>query len=172
MSHIVVCPLSALEKTVTAHGASHVLTLISDDMPVPTPKGIDPDKHLTLHFNDVAVAVPGLRLAGKGDVDRMIDFIKAWDQTAPMVIHCWMGVSRSTAGAMTALAALQPDRPAIEIASELRFAAPFASPNPRIIALADTALGRDDTMILAADAIGRGVNCFEGVPFVLSTKQS
>lgn len=167
MSQIVVCPLSALEKTVTASRASHVLTLISDDMPVPTPAGIASENHLTLHFNDVAVAAPGLRLAGKGDVDRMIDFIRNWDQCAPMVIHCWMGVSRSTAGAMTALATLQPDRPAMEIASELRFAAPFASPNPRIIALADKALGRNDTMILAADAIGRGANCFEGSPFTL-----
>ncbi|MGB7431882.1 MAG: protein tyrosine phosphatase [Ahrensia sp.] len=167
MSQIVVCPLSALEKTVAAYQASHVLTLISEDMPVPTPEGISGDNHLTLHFNDVAVAAPGLRLAGKGDVDRMIAFIKDWDQSAPLVIHCWMGVSRSTAGAMTALAALQPDRPAMEIASELRFAAPFASPNPRIIALADKALGRNDTMILAADAIGIGADCFEGSPFAL-----
>lgn len=167
MSYVVVCPLSALPATVAEHRASHVLTVISDDMPVPTPEGVVAENHLTLHFNDVAVAAPGLRLAGKSDVDRMIEFVKGWDQQAPLVIHCWMGVSRSTAAAITTLAALQPYRNEAEIASELRFNAPFASPNPRIIELADAALARSGSLIDAVDAIGIGANCFEGEPFVM-----
>jgi len=167
MSAIVVCPLSDLQRTVDAVAALSVLTVISPDMPVDTPCGIAPDRHLTLHFNDVVQITNGLVAATHQDIERMIAFIDVWDKRAPMVIHCWLGVSRSTAAALTAMCRLQPDRPEFEIAQQLRFAAPFASPNLRIVSLADKALGRDGRLIDAATAIGRGEDCWQGQPFSL-----
>lgn len=167
MSQLVVCPLSELERMVSDYQASHVLTVISPDMPVATPKPVAPENHLTLHFNDIAVSAPGMALADDADIEKMIGFIGSWDQRNPMIIHCWMGVSRSTASALTALALLQPDRDEREIAKELRFVAPFASPNRRIIHLADKALRRRGRLINAVETIGRGEDCFQGTPFTL-----
>ena len=84
-----------------------------------------------------------------------------------MVIHCYAGVSRSTAAAFIAACALAPERPEIEIARALRAASPTASPNTRLIEIADRMLGRAGRMVAAVDAIGRGEDCFEGVPFAL-----
>ncbi|MEM0899734.1 MAG: tyrosine protein phosphatase [Pseudomonadota bacterium] len=167
MSYLVVCPLLDLARVVTAHSASHVLTVISDDMPVPTPSSVSLENHLTLHFNDIAVASPGLSLAKTTDIDKMIGFAKSWDQVRPMVIHCWMGVSRSTASAATVLATLQPDRPAQEIFAEIRFNAPFASPNHRIVTLADATLHRGGEMIAALENLATAQECFQGMPFKL-----
>ncbi|HRD14749.1 MAG TPA: hypothetical protein PLI79_23150 [Mycobacterium sp.] len=43
-----------------------------------------------------------------------------------------------------------------------------ATPNPRIVAIADGMLGRDGRMVRAIHAIGRGEDAYEGTPFALS----
>jgi predicted protein tyrosine phosphatase len=83
------------------------------------------------------------------------------------VIHCFAGVSRSTAAAYVAACALKPDGDEFAIAKALRAASPTASPNSRLVALADDALGRRGRMSEAIAAIGRGEACFEGTPFTL-----
>ena len=57
-----------------------------------------------------------------------------------MLIHCWAGISRSTAAAYVALCALNPHADERTLANRLRSASPQASPNPRIVALADAEL--------------------------------
>ncbi len=84
-----------------------------------------------------------------------------------MLIHCFAGVSRSTAAAFIAACALAPKRDEIDIAHALRAASPTATPNARLVALADHALGRSGRMNEAIAAIGRGRDCFEGEPFAL-----
>ena len=167
MATLAVCPLSDLERVVATHSASHVLTVVSPDMAVQRPAGIAPEHHLILHFNDVGKAAPGMVVAGTSDIDRMIAFAREWPRDAAMVIHCWLGVSRSTASAMVVAATLAPDRAEREIAAELRFQAPFASPNPRILQLADIALGRDGRLMDAGREIGRGADCWQGTPFTM-----
>jgi predicted protein tyrosine phosphatase len=49
----------------------------------------------------------------------------------------------------------------------LRAASPTATPNIRIVSLADRLLGRDGRMIAAIEAIGRGVTATEAEPFRL-----
>ncbi len=85
-----------------------------------------------------------------------------------MVIHCYAGVSRSPAAAFIALCALTP-APEIEIAEKLRSLSPSATPNRRLVALADTLLARDGRMVAAIDSIGRGADCFEGEIFWMDT---
>ena len=167
MATIAVCPLSDLDRVVDTHKASHVLTVVSPDMAVQRPMGIAADNHLILHFNDVGRAAPGMVVAGASDIERMIAFARAWPGDAALVIHCWLGVSRSTASAMVVAATLAPDRSEREIAADLRFQAPFASPNPRIIHLADVALGRNGRLVAAANGIGRGEDCWQGTPFTM-----
>jgi len=42
-----------------------------------------------------------------------------------------------------------------------------ATPNARLVAMADKLLGRDGRMIDAIRGIGRGANAFEGTPFIM-----
>jgi predicted protein tyrosine phosphatase len=84
-----------------------------------------------------------------------------------MVVHCYAGISRSTASAFAAACALNPGRDEVSIAWELRRASRTATPNALIVSLADRLLGRGGRMIHAVETIGPGIAATEGVPFRL-----
>ena len=84
-----------------------------------------------------------------------------------MVIHCYAGISRSTAGAFIAACALNPKRDETTIARAIRDGSATATPNIRIVTLADQLLGRHGRMIGAIQAIGAGRAAAEGDPFRL-----
>ncbi len=168
MPAVYVCPLSRLEQTVTQSGASHIATLINQDTPVKRPPSVAEENHLLLGFNDISTPMDGMTLPGAEHMDAYLDFVRRWDRKLPLVVHCWAGVSRSTAGAFTALCLLRPDLPETEIAARLRRGSPEATPNARLIALADARLERNGRMIAAVQEIGRGINAFEGTIFSLA----
>ena len=70
-------------------------------------------------------------------------------------------------GAFVAACALNPQRDEAGIARALRRASPTATPNIRIVLLADRLLGRDGRMVAAIEMIGRGEFASEAVPFRL-----
>ncbi|HZM08538.1 MAG TPA: protein-tyrosine phosphatase family protein, partial [Methylocella sp.] len=117
--------------------------------------------------SDIVVEEPGHTLPNESHVETLLDFVRKWDQAEPLLIHCWAGVSRSTAAAFIAACALRPDRDEALIARAVRTNSPTATPNPRLIAIADAKLGRNGRMVAAIEKIGRGRNCFEGAPFAL-----
>ncbi|BCM86382.1 tyrosine phosphatase family protein [Methylobacterium indicum] len=160
-----VCPLSRLPETVDATGARHVVTLINVGTPVIRPPSIAEADHLFVGVSDITDALDGHVLPDEAHVRRLLDFVRAWDRARPLVIHCYAGISRSTAAAFIATCALRPDRDEAEIARELRAASPSATPNRRLVAVADAMLGRDGRMVAAIAAIGRGADAFEGEPF-------
>lgn len=168
MAEIHVCSLSELVPTIEKSGAKHVASLINANMDVPYPLSIPLENRLYLGFNDIVEETPGFIPPEKTHAEQLIDFVQKWDQTAALVIHCWMGVSRSTAGAYITQCALMPDRDEYELAKALRAASPEATPNMRLIQFGDELLGRDRRMIRAIDEIGRGEETWEGVPFKLS----
>jgi predicted protein tyrosine phosphatase len=167
MPHIHVCSLSRVAETVAGSGASHLVSLINDGTPVARPASIAPDRHLFLGFNDIVAPVDGMTAPGPAHIERLLDFLAAWDRNAPLVVHCFAGISRSTAGAFIALCALSPDEDERLLAQRLRQASPIATPNQLMVRLADGVLGRKGRMVTAIDAIGRGTDAFEGKPFVL-----
>jgi len=83
-------------------------------------------------------------------------------------MHCYMGSSRSTASAYASVCALNPDRHEASIAQALRRASPTATPNIRIVSLADKLLDRNGRMIAAVETIGRGILAAEAAPFRLA----
>jgi len=87
-------------------------------------------------------------------------------------VHCWAGISRSTAAAYTALCAINPEASEALIATRLREASPTAYPNRLMIRLADAALGRRGRMVAAIEGIGRGVVAGEAAPFSLPADHS
>src|SRR5690606_12006237 len=100
------------------------------------------------------------------DEPSKLDADRAKPQHA-LVVHCYAGISRSTAAAYALAAALQPERDEAELAEELRRLAPSATPNPLLIAHADYLLGRNGRMSRAIKRIGRGADAREGIPFRL-----
>ena len=168
MPSLHVCSLSRLEATVARVGASHVATLINAGTPVARPPSIRPEHHLFLGFNDIVEPTEGMVPPGEEHVRRLIGFVEAWDRSSPMVIHCWAGISRSTAGAFVALCALKPDADETAVARDIRLRSPAATPNIRIVRIADQVLGRGGRMVAAVEAIGRGRDAFEGDPFSLA----
>ena len=118
-------------------------------------------------MNDIVEPIEGMTPPGEEHVRTLLDWVGDWDRAAPMVVHCFAGISRSTAAAYSIVAALNPGRNEMELARTLRARSPSATPNRRIIAIADRLLGRDGRMLAAIDAIGRGADAFEGTPFFL-----
>ena len=167
MPAVHVCPLSQLAPTVAASGASHLVTLINLATPVERPDTIAPENHLFIGINDIVEPADGLVLAADDHVAALIDFISGWDQTRPLVVHCYAGISRSTAAAFIALCVARPDRDERAIAQALRSASPIATPNAHLVAIADRLLKRDGRMVAAVEEIGRGETATENVPFVL-----
>jgi predicted protein tyrosine phosphatase len=86
------------------------------------------------------------------------------------VIHCWAGISRSTAAAFVTLCALNPHAPEDSIARLLRASSPSASPNRRLVSLADDALGRAGRMVDAIERIGPGAPLMSAPPFALDSR--
>lgn len=162
-----VCSLARLHETVEETGALHVVTLLKDTDRVERPKSVAPANHLILGMDDITMPMDGYIIPADEHVRRLLDFVRGWDRAKPMVVHCFAGISRSTAGAYVAACALNARRDEMAIARELRRASPTATPNPRIVSLADRMLGRDGRMVAAIDAIGRGEMAYEAVPFRL-----
>ena len=162
-----VCSLSRLHATVDATGARHVVTLLRLVERVQRPTHIAPENHLVLAVDDITAPMDGYTAPAHEHVQRLVDFVTAWDRQAPMVVHCFAGISRSTAGAYVAACALNPKRDEMQIAWDIRRASRTAQPNARIVSIADRLLKRDGRMIRAIDAIGVGDPATEGHPFRL-----
>lgn len=167
MPRIHVCSLRGLHEMVTATGARDVLTVMRNVDQVIRPVEIMPERHLKLDFSDIVEAREGQHLAQEQDVAALIEFARRWDRQAPLVVHCYAGVSRSTASAFISACALKPEENEEIWAQALRKLSPTATPNIHLVRLGDALLGRNGRMIRAIEAIGRGQDCFEGVPFAL-----
>jgi predicted protein tyrosine phosphatase len=167
VSAIIVCPLSRLSETVERSGARHVVTLISQMTLVTRPAPIEVANHLFIGINDICEPAEGLVCPAAGHVSELLSFVERWDRRAPMIVHCYAGISRSTAAAFSALCALRPDIDEAVIAGRLRSRSAQATPNALIVSLADEILGRDGRMIRAVEAIGRGAEAPEGTIFSL-----
>lgn len=162
-----VCSLARLEETVTRTGAKRVVSLVNFGTPMRLPAAIRHDDHLFLAMNDIVDLTPGMTPPGHEHVTTFFEWITEWDRAAPLVIHCFAGISRSTAAAYSAVCALNPERDEEELAQTLRRLAPSATPNRRLVAIADDILGRNGRMSRAIEAIGRGADAYEGTPFEL-----
>jgi predicted protein tyrosine phosphatase len=165
---ILVCPLSCLQQSVDDSGARHVVTLVRDEMRVFRPQGIEPANHLWLQMDDIAEPIDGYIAPAAEHVEELLDFVQRWTREQPLVIHCFAGISRSTAAAFISACALAPERDESEIAWRLRQASRTASPNPRLVALADELLDRRGRMKAAVAKIGYGEMASEAQPFKLA----
>jgi predicted protein tyrosine phosphatase len=162
-----VCSLARLYSTIEETGADRIVTLLKKRDRVRRPEHIRPEHHLILGMDDVIDELEGFEPPNHSHVADLVHFASAWDRRKPMVVHCFAGISRSTAAAFVAACALNPARREDTIARAIRDASPTAMPNLRIVSLADRLLERRGRMIGAVQALGPGHAAAEGHPFRL-----
>jgi predicted protein tyrosine phosphatase len=167
---LIVTPLSRLPQVIAERAPSHLVTLLSPEDLIPTPDGFPADRHLRLGVHDIATPQDGLIAPDTALVERIFAFAQGWDATQPMVVHCWAGVSRSTASAFAIACERNPHADELAIALCMRRASPSAFPNRRIVALADDILDRRGRMLEAVEAMGGNGFTVEGVPFDLASR--
>jgi predicted protein tyrosine phosphatase len=160
-----VCPLSRITEVAEGCRADRMVTLLTEGTPVARPAHMVADNHLVLSMHDIVEEMPDMTAPNETHVEALLDFASRWDRRAPMLIHCFAGISRSTAAAYVVAAALAPHRDEAELALRLRRASATATPNIRIVSIADRLLGREGRMISAIQSIGRGIEAMEGIPF-------
>jgi predicted protein tyrosine phosphatase len=162
-----VCSLARLHETVATTGARHVVSLLAHDDNLTRPATIAPENHLWLQLHDISAPQEGYVAPQIEHVERLIAFVQRWPRERALVVHCYAGVSRSSAAAFVAVCALSPESDEQALAIALRRASPTATPNSRIVAIADQLLARRGRMVSAVEAIGIGVVAPEAAPFRL-----
>lgn len=173
MTGIVVCPLANIAEMAVKHHAREMVSLIAEKQDFHRPGVISAERHLKLAMNDIGFAGTGDLVApSEKHVENLIAFVRDWDRSAPILIHCWMGVSRSPAAAVIAALSLNPEEDDFALAARLRDIAPHATPNARLIEIGDRMLSRGGRLVAAIKGIGRGAETDGKASFVLPLKIS
>ena len=164
---LIVCAMADLVDQAEHYRPAGVVSLLNPDQTIPELLINVP--RLVLRFNDIAEPTAGLVSPDLDTVARLLDFAAAFPPEASLLLHCWMGISRSPAAAFILACVRNPSRPEEELAHALRLAAPSATPNSLLVSLADDRLGRSGRMSAAIARIGRGSEASVGEPFALET---
>jgi predicted protein tyrosine phosphatase len=161
---LVVGPGRRAAGLIALHRPSHVVACFAPGQEQPGP-GTGAEQ-LKLCFHDLAEARAGFTAPDTALIGRLLDFTRRWIGAHPLLIHCWAGISRSSAAAYIVACDRNPGCERA-IAADLRRRAPFATPNPLMVRLADDMLARQGRMVAAIAAIGRGAEATWGEPFCL-----
>lgn len=163
--YLFVCGLSDVPDIIASTKADALVSALHPELVPKTPDGIVPNNHFKLTIDDIDAPFDGLQHAKHQDIERLCAFANAWhsgerdDDVVPktMVVHCYAGISRSTAAAFVILCALNPDLRELTLAKYLQHQSPTAVPNRLMVSLGDEVLGRKGRMVKAIDAL-RGTN--------------
>lgn len=148
---IYVCCVAELPAHAAALRPSHVVSLLPPSQQPPTPVGVA--NHHRVEIDDISEPLEGHILPEAEHVAALIAFVRDWPRQAPLLVHCFAGVSRSMAAALIA-ASVHHDGREHALALELRRRTPHAQPNRRLIELADDLLARDGRLVAAIEAMG------------------
>ena len=152
MSRLHVCSLADMPGYARELRPDRVVTLLQPEWQPPTPPEIDPECHYRVVVNDITEPSEDQILPTREHVEGLIAFLEG-SRDASLLVHCYAGVSRSTAAALIAMVLDAPGRER-EAARALRAAASYAQPNRLIIRHADDILGRRGGLVAALAAMG------------------
>jgi predicted protein tyrosine phosphatase len=170
---IIVCPLSRAPDIAREHRPSHAVSLLDPGSMFPVLGDFPDERHFRVGVHDINEPREGERICDAACMGAILDFVSGWDRQAPMLIHCYAGISRSTATAFITACLHNPGVDEHAIALALRQASPAAWPNRRFVALADAELGRSGRMSRAISEIGDGhswLDIGENTPFTLPSR--
>ncbi|WP_227321439.1 tyrosine phosphatase family protein [Acidisoma silvae] len=143
---IAVCGIEELGDH-AALGATHVLSILDPDHPVPEAFGqYGEHARLELRFHDIIDPQPGMVLPSEADIAAILAFgrsVQASGPAARLLVHCHAGISRSTAALALIIAQARPDSSAESVLGQVHGIREKTWPNLRMIELGDGALGRD-----------------------------
>ncbi len=156
---ITVCGIEELAGHGDA-GASHVLSILDPDHPVPEAFGaFGEHEKMELRFHDIIDETPGLLAPQPGHVERVLalgrSLLARPAGTARLLVHCHAGISRSTASMVLVVAQALPSLPADAVLHLVHSIREKAWPNLRIVELGDTMLGRGGSLVEATHALHR-----------------
>lgn len=162
-SLLTVCGLDELASH-AGRGVTHVLSIVDPGRADhPSIEDYGTVRRLTLRFHDEIEPGPGVVLPEREDVDAILlwgreAFTAALEGAGDghLLVHCHMGISRSTAAMTMLLAQAHPDEGESAIAERVRTIRPIAWPNLRMIEMADDALGRGGRLAAAVTALYAG----------------
>ncbi|HVV26687.1 MAG TPA: hypothetical protein VHC40_01855 [Rhizomicrobium sp.] len=166
MPRLLVTPLSGLEEALAIYRPSHLVSLLSPEQMIEMPPGFIRGGHLRLRVNDITDPSAGPAPPAREHIDELLTFSRGWDGSAPLMIHCLAGISRSMAAAYAILCDRFGPGSEIQIAKAMRQRAPHALPNRLLVQHADEALERQGRMVLALNSMGPARLMAEGVPTV------
>lgn len=148
LSLLTVCGLEELEGHRESR-VTHVLSILDPGIPDPIAFGrYDRHHRTTLRFHDIIEPVPGMILPERRHVEEIVAFGEELvddlgeGRDGHLLIHCHMGISRSTAAMITMLAMARPSEPEDAVVDRLVAIRPHAWPNARMVGFADDILGR------------------------------
>ena len=152
MPRLLISSYAAIADAILRHRPSHMLTLMDEH--VPTPPEIPAERHHRIRVHDIVEPAEGAIPPSMDHIDGLLTFARTWTREAPFLVHCWAGISRSTAAAYILLCDIRGPGYEAEIARELRELAPHAQPNRLMIRHADQLLAREGRMIAAVESMG------------------
>lgn len=147
----VVCGLEELPSH-QALPITHVLSILDPDREEPqcfADYGVH--KRLTLRFHDEIAPSAGIILPRRSDIEDLLRFGEEInlrpEASDHLLVHCTMGVSRSTAAMATLLAQDLPEVDEETIFARILKVRPQAWPNSLMIGYADELLGRKGRLV-------------------------
>jgi predicted protein tyrosine phosphatase len=143
---ITICGIQELVCHAEAR-VSHVLSIIDPDQIEPEAFGsYGEHAKLELRFHDIIEDLPGLNAPQPHDVHQILtfgrDILRDPEALRHLLVHCHMGISRSTAAMALLLAQAQPLMPARDILRQVVAIRERAWPNLRILTFGEQQLGR------------------------------
>lgn len=165
--------VSSLEKVHDVHAQaapSRAVSLLAPGDVFPSLGGLAPEDHHKVHLHDIREPKDDHVTPGEAHVGELVTFLEGWRPDAPLLVHCWAGISRSTATAFIAACLHNPEADEAIIAQTIRDASPTAYPNTLIVAHADNILDRGGKMIDAVNAMSEWRMAEQASPFSIPAK--
>lgn len=148
ISTLTICGIDELPDN-SAREVTHVLSVLDPDRPEIEAFGSYGAHHrVTLRFHDIIDPRPGQVMPAPEHVGEILRFGAGLRETATgrasghLLVHCHMGISRSTAAMLALMAQADPDEHEDGLFARLREIRPQAWPNSVMVGFADEQLGR------------------------------
>lgn len=155
---LTICGLSEI----AGHGerrVTHVLSILDPATPDPDFTGYPVHRRTVLRFHDIVDPAPGMIAPTAADIDAILAFGRSLEDGTPaeghLLVHCHMGISRSTAAMAMILAQAHPEEPEADLLSRIAAVRPQAWPNLLMIEFADARLSRGGRLREAAVGLYR-----------------
>jgi len=155
ISTLTICGIEELPAQ-SQRKVSHVLSLLDPDLPeLESFLAYEAHERTTLRFHDIITPQEGRVHPTQAHVDEILGFGAKLRESAEqrheghLLVHCHMGISRSTAAMLSLIAQVHADESEDALFARLRAIRPQAWPNSVMVGFADSQLGRAGALTMA-----------------------